>query len=144
MQPAPSEVFQNATLIEAPQSPSPSTQHGLPVNVLQASGGTLSPSSPGAPSSVSDDNDSISVASGETHRGRNSHVGRLSSRDDSSQGGSPGTRIDEYEKAHATQRKRSDGMIFQIVPMAKGKAQSISIESFPNGAAENIPFIEYD
>ncbi|KAK4941484.1 hypothetical protein LTR10_018628 [Elasticomyces elasticus] len=138
MQPAPSEVLQNATLVEQPQFPSPSTQHGLPINVLQASGGTLSPSSPGAASSVSDDIDSISIASGETHRGRNSHVGRLSSRDDSSQGGSPGTRIDEYEKAHATQRKRSDGMIFQIVPMAKGKAQSVSIESFPNEVLTHI------
>lgn len=138
MQPAPSEALQNATSVDQPQFPSPFAQHGLPVNVLQASGGTLSPSSPRAPSSVSDDIDSVSVASGDTHRGRHSHVGRISSRDDSSQGGSPGSRVDEYEKAHATQRKRSDGMIFQIVPMAKGKTQTVSMESFPNGAVESL------
>jgi hypothetical protein len=85
------------------------------------------------PSSIPDDTDSVSVSSRDTQRGRPSNAGRISSRNTSSQSGSPGTRIEEYEKANALRRKRSDGMIFQVIPSAKGKTQHVSIESLPNG-----------
>ncbi|EXJ84682.1 hypothetical protein A1O3_05352 [Capronia epimyces CBS 606.96] len=52
--------------------------------------------------------------------------------------GSPGSRIDEYERAHAQLQKRSDGMLFQIIPSAKGKPQTISIEDFPNEVLTHI------
>ncbi|KAJ9501527.1 hypothetical protein H2202_003321 [Exophiala xenobiotica] len=138
MQPASFEVSQNATLVDQAQVPAPPTQHGEPVNDQPASVGTLYGSSPGMPSSIPDDTDSVSVSSRDTQRGRPSNAGRISSRNTSSQSGSPGTRIEEYEKANALRRKRSDGMIFQVIPSAKGKTQHVSIESFPNEVLTHI------
>ncbi|OCT44782.1 F-box and WD domain protein [Cladophialophora carrionii] len=136
MQSAPPEVPQNATSVDpSQQTPSPPAQHGLSHNGQQASGGTLPRSSPREPAPTLDDtSDSISVSSGGTQRGRSSHAGRLSRQHSSSQEGSPGSRIDEYERAFTKYRRPSDEMIFQIVPSAKDKTSTVSIEGFPNGA----------
>lgn len=134
MQSAPSEVSQNATLVDQPQVSSPPSQYGLPDTLHTASGGFLRENGPWVPDSVVDDTDTASVSSGGTQRGRSTNAGRIRSRDAASQDGSPGSRIDEYEKAHAQPRKRSDGMVFQIVPSAKGKIDTVSIETFPNGS----------
>ncbi|KAJ9622192.1 hypothetical protein H2204_011624 [Knufia peltigerae] len=95
-------------------------------------------SSPGVSSAISDDLDSVSISSGDTQRGRSFNAGRISSRNDSSQSSSPGSRIDEYEKAHASHRKRSKGLIFQVIPSSRDKAQSVSLESFPNEVLTHI------
>lgn len=134
MQSAPSEISQNATLLDQPQVSSPPSQYGLPNTLHAASGGFLRENSPRVPEAVIDDTDTASVSSGGTQRGRSTNTGRIRSRDTSSQEGSPGSRIDEYEKAHAQPRKHTDGMIFQIVPSAKGKIDTVSIETFPNGS----------
>ena len=137
MQPAPPEASQNATSVDLSRLPSPLTQHGLSEIEQRASGGSLPWSSPRGSSSVPEA-DNLSVSSGGTRRGRSANAGRISSRENSSQEGSPGSRIDEYERAHAPLRKRSDGVIFQIVPSEKGKIQTLSIESFPNGAMRSL------
>jgi len=133
MQSAPSEISQNATLLDQPPVSSPSSQYGLQGTLHAASDDFLRENSPRVPGSAIDDTDTASVSSGGTQRGRSTNAGRIRSRDTSSQEGSPGSRIDEYEKAHAQPRKPSDGMIFQIVPSAKGKIDTVSIETFPNG-----------
>lgn len=135
MQSAPPEASQNATLIDQPSFPSPPTQHGFSDDQRQASGGTASTRSPRVSPSTVDDIDNVSISSAGTQRGRSTNAGRISSRDASSQDGSPGSRIDEYERAHVQSRKRSDGMVFQIIPSTKGKTASVTIESFPNGTA---------
>ena len=133
MQPAPPEALQNAISVNQAQSPSPPAQHGLSEHHQQASGGSRPASSPRVPCPAPDEADIVSVSTPATQRGRSANTGRISSRDNSSQEGSPGSRIDEPERAHAHFRKRSDGLIFQIVPSAKGKVPTVSIESFPNG-----------
>lgn len=133
MQSAPSETSQNATSVDQPQVSSPSSQYGLPDILHVASNGFLRENSPRVPESAIEDTDAASVSSGDTQRGRSTNSRRINSRDNSSQEGSPGSRIDEYEKAHAQPRKPSDGMVFQIVPSAKGKIDNVSIETFPNG-----------
>lgn len=134
MHPAPPEASQTATSVDqTQQSLSPPTQHGLSDNEPRASGGTLSSDNPREPSHLLEDLDYLSVSSGGTQRGRSANAGRISSRDNSSQEGSPGSRIDEYERAHVQHRKRSDGIIFQIVPSATDKSRRVFIESFPNG-----------
>ncbi|KIX00014.1 uncharacterized protein Z518_10941 [Rhinocladiella mackenziei CBS 650.93] len=139
MQPAPSEASQNATSIDQPRFPPYlPTQHGVPDTERAASGGPLSTSSRRVSRSPEDNTDNLSVSSAGTQRGRRANTRRISSRENSSQDGSPGSRIDEYERAHAQPRKRSDGMIFQIVPSVKGKSQSVSIESFPNEVLTHI------
>lgn len=135
MQSARPEVSPNATLVDQPRNPSSSIQYGQPVNDRPASGGALHDSRPGVSLAVSDDLDSASVSSGDTQRGRPFNAGRINSRNDSSQSSSPGSRIDEYEKAQVSHRKRSKGLIFQVIPSPSDKTQIVSIESFPNGAA---------
>lgn len=143
MQSAPSESSQNATSVDQPQFPSPPSQYGLPDILHDASGGFLRADSPRRSESVLEDTDAASVSSSGTQRGRSSNAGLRSSRDNSSQEGSPGSRIDEYEKAHAQPRKLSDGMIFQIVPSAKGKIDTVSIETFPNGWSRFLSVQKY-
>ncbi|OQU94529.1 hypothetical protein CLAIMM_00878 [Cladophialophora immunda] len=139
MHPAPSEASQNATSVEPTQQlPSPSTQHGLPDVEHEASGGLPSTRSPSEPTPDADEPfDNVSVHSSGTQRGRSSNARWISSRDSSSQG-SPGSRIDEYERAHTQYRKPSDGMIFQVIPSSKDKTSRVSIENFPNEVLTHI------
>ncbi|OAP57351.1 hypothetical protein AYL99_08089 [Fonsecaea erecta] len=139
MHPAPSEASQNATSVEQTQQlPSPSTQHGLPDIEHEASGGLLSTGSPREPTSdLEEPSDNVSIRSGGTQRGRSSNTRWISSRNSSSQG-SPGSRIDEYERAHTQYRKPSDGIIFQVIPSAKDKDSRVSIENFPNEVLTHI------
>jgi hypothetical protein len=94
---------------------------------------------------VADESDNLSVSSGGTQRGRPSFTPRRlsSSHDNSSHEGSPGSRVEEYEKEHAQSRKPSDGMIFQIIPSAKDKVNGVSIESFPNGVFALTVFLSF-
>lgn len=133
MQSAPSQTPPTATSLNQPQFPSPPSQYGLPDILHDASSGFLPENSPRVPESAVEDTDAASVSSSGTQRGRSTNTGLRGSRGNSSQEGSPGSRIDEYEKAIAQPRKLSDGMIFQIVPSAKGKIDTVSIETFPNG-----------
>ena len=134
MQPAPSKVSQNATLVDQHRQPSPPAQHGLPDLEQPASDGVLHSSRLREPTPhLEDTSDNLSVSSGGTRRGRPSDAGRVSRQDGSSQEGSPGSRIDEYERAYTNYRRPSDEMIFQVVPSAKDKTPKVSVESFPNG-----------
>ena len=137
MHPAPPEISQIANSVDQLQHPSSHAQHGLPHLQQPASGGTLPRSSPREPTPHLEDTlDGVSVSSGGTQgpeRGRSSNTGRLSRQHSSSQEGSPGSRIDEYERAFTKYRRPSDEMIFQIVPSAKDKPSQVSIEGFPNG-----------
>ncbi|KIW82234.1 hypothetical protein Z517_05261 [Fonsecaea pedrosoi CBS 271.37] len=139
MHPAPSEASQNATSVEPAQHlPSSSSQHGLPDIEHEASVGLLSTSNPREPTpDLEESADNVSVRSVGTQRGRPSNTRWISSRDSSSQG-SPGSRIDEYERAHTQYRKPSDGIIFQVVPSSKDKTSRVSVESFPNEVLTHI------
>ena len=141
MQPAPPEIPQNATSVDQTQQPSPPAQHGLPHLQQPASSGTLLRSGHREPTTNLEDTlDNVSVSSGGTHgghRGRSPNTGRLSREQSSSQEGSPGSRIDEYERAFTKYRRPSDEMVFQIVPSAKDKPSLVSIEGFPNGMGTN-------
>jgi hypothetical protein len=133
MLPAPPEASPYATSDDRSQLSLSPAQHGLPDTEQYASGGALLGSSPGASQSAVDDTDSVSISSGGTRRGRSANAGRISSPEHSSQEGSPGSRIDEYERAHTKRGTRSDGVLFQIVPSTGDKVRAISIEEFPNG-----------
>ncbi|KAL2444014.1 hypothetical protein ABEF95_014725 [Exophiala dermatitidis] len=138
MQPAPPEASSTATSVTQPQLSQTSAQHGLLDRDDRASGGALSGSRPRVSHSTVGDSDALSVSSAGTHGGRPANTRRVSSSDDSSQAGSPGSRIDEYERAHTRLQKRSDGMLFQVVPTAKGKPSRVSIEEFPNEVLTHI------
>ena len=133
MQPAPSEVSQTATSIESLPEPTRTFQHGLSPTDELASAGFSSAEVVRVSSTSADDADNASVTSTSTHRGRRFDTRRLSRSESSSQESSPGSRIDEYEKAHVTPRKPMDGMVFKIVPMAAGKQNRVSVLDFPNG-----------
>ena len=134
MQSAPTEGSQTSTSVNHPQGPSSSTHHGLPDSHLQASGNPLREDAGEPPTNRPNNSLRMSVPSDDTSRGRQAHAGRLSKRQDSSQESTPGSRIDEYEKAHANVRKLSDGMIFQVIPNAK--STNVSIDEFPNGMSQ--------
>lgn len=139
MQPAPTEISQNATSVELSHNPHPSPQHGLQEHRQPASDRLLQGDR--EPHHVPPDTtDALSVSSGGTSRGRESIPRRLSSRTDSSHSSSPGSRIDEYERKHAKPRKRKDGMIFQVV-QSKDNAGNVLIEEFPNGM--RLPLVVY-
>lgn len=131
MQSAPTEASQNATSVELPQTSTPPSHHGLQEHDEPAFG-RLPAGAKELRSIPPDDSDAVSSSSGDTSRGRQLDFRRLSTRDDSSHSGSPGSRIDQYERKHAKPRKRSDGMIFQVVP-SKDNGNGVAIEEFPNG-----------
>lgn len=131
MQPAPTEASQNATSVEITLASPSTSNHGLQEH-LQPASGSFSSSAREPQAVPSDDNDALSVSSGDTSRGRQPNNRRLKSGQGSSPSTSPGSRIDDYERKHAKPRKRKDGMIFQVVP-GKDKPGSGTIEEFPNG-----------
>lgn len=133
MQPAPPEASQNATSLDQTQLPPTTLQHGSPDNSDQASGRLPHGVDDREPNADLEDADVVSIASSQSRRGRRANPEwlSLSSRSNSSQEGSPGHRIEEYERAHATPRK-PPGVLFQVIPSAKGVSK-ISIEKFPNG-----------
>jgi hypothetical protein len=137
MQPASTEASQNATSVESPATPPSTSHHGLSHTQLQASDGNPSLGNLREPSAVFEDtSDALSVSSGGTRRGRATNAGRLNSRDNSSQEGSPGSRIEEYERASLRYRKPSDEMMFQLIPSDKNKPANVTVEDFPNGEQE--------
>lgn len=131
MQPAPTEASQTATSVESSQTTTPSIQHGQPEFQQQTQSHLFHGDVRVSPIDRPDDTDAASTSSGGASRGRQPNTGRISSRNGSSQESSPGSRIDEYERAHATVRKPSDGMIFQVVP--NSQSTNVSIQEFPNG-----------
>ena len=132
MQSAPPEASQNATSVDSPHTQPFPSQHGQPSTSEQASD-RLRRGDIGEPTLATDDADTVSNSSTSTGRGRRSDTGRLSGRTGSSNGGSPGSRIEEYEKAHQYGRKLSATMTFTVVADGKGKIRSASIDKFPNG-----------
>jgi hypothetical protein len=78
------------------------------------------------------DGDTSSVSSGISVRGRKPNVRWLRSHDGSSHGGSPGNRIDQYERSHTSSQK-DERVSFQVIPSVKGANGYISVEQFPNG-----------
>lgn len=137
MQSAPPETPQNATSPNRSQLPPPTVQHGSPDNPDEASGRLPDVADDREANAGTDDADTISVASDRSRRGRRADAEWLSSRSNSSQEGSPGYRIEEYERAHKSMRKPATGVIFQIIPSARDAANKISVEEFPNG-----PFLQ--
>lgn len=133
MQSASSEAPQTATSVEQTSSPQISLQHGLSIPDNQTSDSLSRVETVRESGHYFNDTDIASVTSDDVHRGRSSDIGRLSSSDGSSKESSPGSRIDEYEKAHARPKRPADGMIFQIVPTDKDKKSRVSIHDFPNG-----------
>jgi hypothetical protein len=116
------------------QSPSssPSTQHGFhhgsevgPSPSLHRQPGESSPLSGG-------DNDTLSISSGSSSRGRTPYIGlrQLKNSDSSSQGGSSGSRVDLHEKSH---NKKPDGVSFKIIPSGRPIEHRVSVNQFPNG-----------
>lgn len=133
MQSAPSLTTQNAIPVDNPQNPPNTVQHGSSDNPDQASSRLPDVAGDGEPSTGPDDPDTISVASNHSRRGRRANAEWLSSRSSSSQEGSPGNRIEEYERAHKSLRKPPTGVIFQVVPSAGDATNRTSVEEFPNG-----------
>ena len=133
MQPAPSLTPHNAIPVDHPQDPTNTIQHGSSDNPDQASSRLPDVAGDREPSTGSDDADTISVTSNHSRRGRRANAEWLSSRSSSSQEGSPGYRIDEYERAHKSLRKPPIGVIFQVVPSARDATSRTSVEEFPNG-----------
>ena len=131
MQSAPTEASQTATSVESSNNVSP-IHHGQPDLQHQASDSLPREDVGELPVDRPDDTDALSVSSGDTSRGRRSNTGRISSsRHGSSQESSPGSRIDEYERANATIRRPSNGMIFQVI--RNSGDSNVSIQEFPNG-----------
>lgn len=134
MQSAPPELSHTATLEQLTPVPSSTSQHGLQQLQEHASGTpSSSEESDRGSADLPDDTDAVSVESVDTHRGRSTDIGWMNSRDNSSQEGSPGSRIDEYERSYANMRKPSDEMLFQIIPSAKERKGAVSVQELPNG-----------
>lgn len=140
MQPAPSEAPKKATSVDQPRSLSGTLQHGSPDTPDPAPGRLPHGDDARKPNEDLEEADAVSVASSQSRRGRRVDAEwlSLSSRSNSSQEGSPGHRVEEYERAYATPRKPSAEAMFQVIP-SKGTS-GISIEKFPNGLY--IPMLE--
>lgn len=133
MQPAPFEAPQPATSVDQSHSPPNTVQHGSPNISDQASGRLPGGTDDREPSPETDEVDTISTTSDRSQRGRRASVEWLSSRSHSSQDGSPGYRIEEYERAHKSLRKPSHGVVFQVIPSLRDANNTVSVEEFPNG-----------
>jgi hypothetical protein len=134
MQPEPSRVSQNDSLVSA-QNPTTPNQHGLSDEHDESSATLLGREDVARTSGASTESDTTSVSSEGSRRGRDTHSGRLnsSSSSSSSQRGSPVTRVEEYERQHTYSRRASDRITFQVIPSAAGSSSRVSIEEFPNG-----------
>jgi hypothetical protein len=133
MQSAPPEIPQNATSSNRSHIPPTSIQHGSPQNPDEASSRLPDVADDGEPNARTDDADTISITSDRSRRGRGADAEWLSSRSGSSHEGSPGYRIEEYERAHKSIRKPATGVMFKIIPSTRDTTNRISIEAFPNG-----------
>ena len=131
MQPEPTEASQTATSVDQPAYSTLPIQHGHPDFQQWTPSNLPREGVRSDPIGRPDDTNAASVSSGAASRGRQPNTRRISSRHDSSQESSPGSRIDEYERAHATVRKPSNGMIFQVLPNTA--TTNVSIQEFPNG-----------
>jgi hypothetical protein len=131
MQSAPTEASQTATSVDPSSDSSTSNQYGLSDSHQQASGTVLLEHASVPSIERSDDVEAASVTSRGSSRGRQPKSGRLGNRQDTSQDSSPGSRIDEYERAHTVTRIPSDGMIFQVI--SNSGTSRVSIQDFPNG-----------
>lgn len=134
------EVQHNESVNNLPSSSSTSTQHGLRHDLdpssspsLQREVGEDSPS-PGG------DNDTLSISSrgSGSARGRKSKIGRLRSPDRSSQGGSPGSRVELYEKSHYLSAKSDDEVLFKVIPSVNEVEHRVSVDHFPNGESRRV------
>ena len=134
MQPEPSRVSQNDSLVSA-QNPTTPNQHGLSDEHDESSATLLGREDVARTSGASTESDATSESSERSRRGRDTHSGRLnsSSSSSSSQRGSPVTRVEEYERQHTYSRRASDRITFQVIPSAAGSSSRVSIEEFPNG-----------
>jgi hypothetical protein len=137
MQSAPSEDLQTANPLDQSLLAPNTVHHGSPDHPAQASGRLPQGTADREPSPEPDDADTISIASSRSRRGRRANAEWLSSRSSSSQEGSPGHRIEEYERAHKSLRKPSTGVIFQVIPSDKDANNRISVEQFPNGQSRH-------
>ena len=110
-----------------------SAQHGLRIG-LEPSSSPSSRREAGEDSpQQGNDADAVSVSSGGSGRGRKANLRRLNSNDRCSQGGSPGSRIDEYERSHRSSPSKGDGISFQVIPSIKNGKERSSVDRFPNG-----------
>src|SRR5580700_5738497 len=99
MQPEPSRVSQNDSLVSA-QNPTTPNQHGLSDEHDESSATLLGREDVARTSGASTESDATSVSSEGSRRGRDTHSGRLngsSGSSSSSQRSSPVTRVEEYE-----------------------------------------------
>lgn len=134
MQPAPSEASQTATSVNQSPANLSSSQHGIQNHFEQAFG--ISPHGdnarePEQPLEAADDH---SANARDAQRGRTTNTRRISNREGtSSHESSPGSRIEEYERAHTKPQAGSGGLMFQVVPTAKGRKNGTSVDDFPNG-----------
>jgi hypothetical protein len=133
MQSALPEPPKNATSVNQSQFPPNSIQHGSPDNPDQVSDRLPDAADDREPSAGTDEADTISIASNHSRRGRRANAEWLSSRSSSSQEGSPGYRIEEYERAHKSMRKPATGVIFKVILSARDATNRISVQEFPNG-----------
>ena len=113
----------------------PSSQHGLSHIEEQAPGQLLTREDSLESHSSFAESEVLSVSSDGSRQGRTSSSGRLRSGGSaqSSPGGSPGSRIAEYEQLYKTNPKKHGKMSFQVVPSSSKSSSRVSIEEFPNG-----------
>jgi hypothetical protein len=137
MQSEPTEVPKTEPVDNLSPKSNSSAHHGLR-NDHQPSTSPLRLREADADNPVSGgDNDTLSASSGGSGRGRQQDLGRLRSRDSSSNGGSPVNRIAEYERSHMISPRKGDAFAFQVIPSVKGGRDRISVDQFPNG--ESLP-----
>ena len=138
MQPAPLAALQNTISEDRSTSSSTLQEYGLQCISEPAPDRTLANGDGREPTSPPDGADIASVASDGARRGRRLNAGRISSQPTSSQEGSPGSRIEAYEKANAIKPKMSGPLGFQVISSGNARNNESTIDNFPNGKTSSF------
>lgn len=136
MQPASTEVPQQNSVEFLTLNPSTSAQHGLQHGPEYASSSPATGEAERESTQSFTDADAFSVSSGESGRGREVQGGRLSGSERSSLNGSPGSRIDEYEKLNTRSQRRNAASTYREKPPIRRVSYDggrVLFDRFPNG-----------
>lgn len=133
MQPRPTEFPQKEPADNPSSQSTSSAQHGLQNDLQPCPSPSLRREAGEGFPQQGHDADAVSVCSGGSERGRKANVRRLNSNDRSSQGSSPGNRIDDYERSHRSSPRSGGGLSFQVIPSLKNAKERSSVDQFPNG-----------
>lgn len=133
MQSQPTEVSQNEPVDDHISQSISSAQHGIWTDVEPSSSPSLRRDAGEDSPHPGGSADAVSVSSAGSGRGRKPNSRRLKSHDRSSEGSSPGSRIEEYERSHLPSPCLGDGVLFQVIPSVKDVKKRLSVDQFPNG-----------